>query len=107
MAEQDEIAKIKEDLTQQQVASMTLLGIVKDIDHKVDELTGTTKATQIESSIIETRLTTVDRRLDAVKLDMTNSFRQVEATMATKQDVADLNTKLDTVIDLLTRKTGE
>ena len=104
MAEQDEIAKIKEDLTQQQAASMTLLGIVKDIDRKVDELAGMAKATQIESSIIETRLTTVDRRLDAVKLDMTNSFRQVEATMATKQDVAALDAKMDQVIALLTKK---
>jgi hypothetical protein len=108
MAEHDELAQLREDLTQQQAASITLIGIVKSIDQKVDELAGMAKATQIESSIIEARLTTVDRRLDAVKLDMTNSFSQLAAyqiqaekrldarldAMATKQDLAAMEDRI-------------
>ena len=88
--EEERIANLEEKATQEEAARMTLLDIVRGIDRKVDELAGMAKATQIESSIIETRLTTIDRRLDAVKLDMTNSFRQAEATMATKQDISRL-----------------
>lgn len=74
MAEEQEtteqkMAQLREDLLQQQVGSQTLLGIVKSIDAKVDELTGLVRATQIESTIVETRLSTIDRRLDAMRLE--------------------------------------
>lgn len=96
--EEQRLAALEESLVQQQAASMTLLGIVKDIDKKVDELTGMVRATQIEGTIVETRLSTIDARLSATQHDMTNSFRQLAVyqgqietrldDMATKEDVA-------------------
>lgn len=84
---EERLDQIEERQRQQELTNMTMLNLVKGIDGKVDELTGMMRATQIESSIIETRLTTIDRRIDAVKLDMQRSFAQVEATFATKQDL--------------------
>lgn len=115
MAEQDEIARLKEGLTQQQAASMTLLGIVEQADRKLDELTGAVRSVQAHEAIVDARLNTVDARINAMQRDIEASFRQIDASMATKQDLAYLATKVDTlaeemhskldqVIELLTKR---
>lgn len=102
---EDEITKIKEDLLQQQAASITLVGIVQQSDKKLDELTGAVRALQVQSTIVDARLGAMDARLSAVDArvqalsqDVIASARQSEQRMSGIED------KLDQVISLLTQK---
>lgn len=131
-SEEQRISDLEEKAKQQEAASITLLDIVKGIDHNVTELTGSVRSVVLQQAMIDVRMGATETRLGAVDLrlnmldtrvgalaqDMANSFRQVEATMASKQDLAYLATKVDTlaeemhgkldqVIDLLTRKPEE
>lgn len=126
---QQKIAQLKEEQIQQRAAAYTMLGIVQDNDKKLTEVLGTVRSTQAHEAIVDARLNTIDARINAWSQDMAASFRQVEATVATKEDLAEMetrmngkfdrmegridalvkemNSKFDQVISLLTQKSGE
>lgn len=116
MAEQDELAQLREDLTQQQAASMTLLGIVQESDKKLDEVTGAVRSIQAHEAIVDGRLDTIDARLnhqrvriDNMHMDMQRSFAHVAQAQQQMEDrlnkrIDGLGDQLAQVIALLTRK---
>lgn len=102
MAERDEIAQIREDLLQQQVASVTLLNIVKESDKKLDEVLGAVRSIQVQQAMVDARLNAVDARLSSVDArvgalsqDMIGSFRQLAMDRA--QEEQRLSERLDRI----------
>lgn len=101
---EERIEKLEEDHVQQQAESRTLLGIVQGIDAKMGELTGAVRSVQAHEAIIDARLNTLDARLaaehtriDTLHLDMQRSFQQAAATMATREDLAELTQRMNAV----------
>lgn len=109
MTEHDELAQLREDLTQLQAASLTLLGIVEETDRKVGELTGAVRSIQVHEAIVDARLNTVDARMASMKHEMDLSFQQVAQAQQQMEDrlnkrIDGLGDQLAQVIALLTRK---
>lgn len=84
---EERIDALEEKTTQTQAASMTMLGIVKDVDKTVTSIEAHQTIVDARLGAVEARLSAVDARVSALSQDMTNSFRQVAATMATKDDL--------------------
>jgi hypothetical protein len=126
MAEHDELAQLREDLTQQQAASITLLDIVKSIDRNVTEIVGAVRSIQAHEAIVDARLSAIDARAQAAaaemklfKSDMERSFEQVSGefalvdrkldAMATKQDLAAMEDRIlgafQNLMDIVSERT--
>lgn len=101
-SEEQRISDLEEKATQQEAASITLVGVVQTINTKVDGLAGTARSIQAHELVVDSRLGTIDNRLNAqrvqidnMQLDIQRSFGQVAATMATKDDLATMGTQLN------------
>lgn len=106
---EERVERLEERATQQEAASLTLLGIVKETDRKVDELTGAVRSIQVHEAIVDARLNTVDARLASIKHEMDLSFQQVAQAQLQMEDrlnkrIDGLGDQLAQVIALLTRK---
>src|SRR5215469_7818509 len=108
---EERVERLEESLIQTRAAGETMLGIIRSLDKKADELTGAVRAIQVNGAIIDARLNAMDARISifdaqmtAVRRDMEASFRQVAATMATKQDLADLENRVGERISTLDSK---
>lgn len=116
MAEQDELAQLREDLTQQQAASMTLLGIVQEGDKKLTEVLGEVRSLVVQQTMVdarlgatEARLSAVDARVNALALDTQRSFQQVAQAQQQMEErimkrIDGLGDQLAQVLAALTRK---
>lgn len=93
MAE-ERISNLEEDMRQQESAYRALLEILKDTD-------GTVRSIQAHTMVIDGRLDTIDARIGLYHNDMSLSFHQVAKTMATKEDLAGMEARLNANIAAL------
>lgn len=103
---EERIAKVEESLIQQQAASLTLLGIVKDIDRKVDEINGNMRSIQAHEMLVDARISAVnaqvastDAQVRLLQQGMAASFKQMVEDVDDRFDT--LEVKLNRVIELL------
>lgn len=86
------VDNLEEDMRQQESAYRALLEIVKDID-------GTVRSVQAHAMVIDGRLDTIDARIGLYHNDTSLSFHQVAKTMATKEDLAELERRMNARFD--------
>lgn len=84
---EERIAALEEEAIQQRAGSFTLLGIVKEIDQKVDSL-------RLNSAIVDARLTALSGRMDTQDARMV----RMESELGTIKD------QLGQIISLLKRE---
>jgi hypothetical protein len=92
MATQEErLDNLEERIVQNEAGSITLLGIVKEVNDKVDGLIGSTRSIQVNAAIVDARLNAIDARMG------------VMAARLDQQDIrmGSMESKIDQVISLL------
>lgn len=65
--DKERLDALEERIIQNEAGSITLLGIVREVNDKVDGLIGSTRSLQAHEMIVDARLSTVDARLSTVE----------------------------------------
>lgn len=107
MTEQHEqrLAKLEEQAIQQQAGSITLLGMLKEMDTKLD---GLLKSVQVDAAITEARMTALESRTGAIELRLNGIEKRLGMmevrTGVIKMQVSGVDEKVGQVLDLLKKR---
>lgn len=101
---EERIRHLEERDRQHEASSMTLLGVVKAVDGKVDELTGAMRSVQAQEAIVDARLNAMNVRLDAHEKRLsamgTNLQTHIDDTRESFHKVAQAQEQMERRIDV-------